>query len=419
MSEAFNNIAEFIKVAKCMVPNIREIRIDWTYPSFLHSNRKYDLSFKDLVADILHGMPAVRFIEKTKLPLSTMLEPSSFQNLSSLTYVYCAAHTWFANVIRKRSRTLIELRLLMVPKAVMNNLIFDDNGNPIVYRLLKLLDISHDDTSEYKYLDSQVTHFPDIKRFVLFGEYPFATSQPFSSTISSLESLNISLFSFKSDCDKKIKALLSGKLQNLKTVCFFNTVNNPSRNLVERYRDDGAQIYPIEAILKNTNSIRNFKLVGTSFDKDVVLNMITTHTAFKHMHSIHVGYCNLEFPSIVQILALVPNLRYFCCGLASEFPQMDGCQQNELIQLIDAELSPMNKNIVTLDINNADSMPVEFIVETVAMLVIGCPRLSQLVIDLSDMYSFIDMVDDFARELPFPDHTSRLLGFTNNIYPQE
>ncbi|KAJ1850386.1 hypothetical protein LPJ73_003474, partial [Coemansia sp. RSA 2703] len=103
----------------------------------------------------------------------------------------------------------------------------------------------------------------------------------------------------------------------------------------------------------------------------------------------------------------------------SEFPQMDGCQQNELIQLIDAELSPMNKNIVTLDINNADSMPVEFIVETVAMLVIGCPRLSQLVIELYDMYSFIDMMDDFARELPFPDHTSRLLNFTNNIYPQE
>ncbi|KAJ1722494.1 hypothetical protein LPJ53_003092 [Coemansia erecta] len=231
--------------------------------------------------------------------------------------------------------------------------------------------------------------------------------------------MTISLFCFKSDCDKMTKALVSGQLQNLRTVYFYDIVHSTAPHLTERYRDNDALICPIEALLKSTNSIRNFKLVGERFDKDAILNMVTTLTAFKNIHNIHIGYCNLDFPNIVRVLASIPNLRYFCCGLASGFPEMNGYVQDELIQLIDDELGPLNTSLVTLDINNSDSMPVEFVVETVAMLVIGCPNLSQLVMELGDMYGFIDLMDEFAKGLPFPDHTSRLLGFTKNLYPQE
>ncbi|KAJ2857484.1 hypothetical protein J3B02_000976 [Coemansia erecta] len=364
---------------KHIAPNCRKLDIQ----SIDSEETNFGYSPCKLVAAMLAGLSDKISCISTSQSSSSLdvFVPASFSHFTHLTRLKFSCNgviEWFSTVVQKNSRTLTRLTASNLNRICVRAMIFDSEETPVVYPQMERLKLRFN--SEYlEYNQEQFCHFPNIKRLILLSYYPVCSSV-FVNSSSTLEYLQITVLPRIVQFAQNYPVFGSKQLSNLKhaSISFEGRLEDDQ----QMYRVRETELLFVKKLLMIPKVLSRFDMPTTG--ESPMSSCLVDHQLLVQIQVLNFSHLRFEFSGLVSLLKQAPLLRVLDLTIRDTRPMIDGVSDQDIVGYIGKQDYPLSKYLCRLSISSDTIVNCfENYVLTIALLAVGCPRLT--VVDLMNL----------------------------------
>ncbi|KAJ2677082.1 hypothetical protein GGI25_003302 [Coemansia spiralis] len=380
----------------------------YTRLSFIRSQFTVQVQRVELKADTLL-LTVLASFEKVDLNTTSIQLTKGYPYLpsspciNSLRYNCKQNVELFRQIVKLNAPNLTSLTVYNCPRQHISYLVQDDDGYPITYPKLEMLDLCIHLVASIGNAcktDKQVALFPTLKYLKLSSAYAFADDTLFRGNSGTLEYLHIAVdfefikllqdYSvFGSDKYQKLRCVISEKSYG---------INRRRLDNDEFFRFTFGLLSPAT----HTISLKDYGNLQPS------INIISTCPYLDNLQVLDMKYTILGLSDMCDLIRLLPNLTDLCCTPGEVAVDFSGNEQADLSSYFSSIYYPLSKRLKCWVLPDPGSIHVELTAVTAIILTILCPSFTFAAVAIGKRKAYHEALCNLISSEPYSKYSDQL-----------
>ncbi|KAJ2857607.1 hypothetical protein J3B02_000887 [Coemansia erecta] len=403
---ALANLKAFLLQFKRNIPNISEITFDCCFDISEKINQKFIQAFDSLVSEVAAGIKNIGLNNKRDSAEFIYMDEHSFTELTHFQYCFFDEDPRGLEIIRRNSDTLQRLVVDSMPGIIIDQMLYWDNGDSVVYTCLSRLEFFYPLQQVVSNADDCSCHFPALKRLDVYGADP-ALSNAFFNGKNTLECLKLwDTYDNAQNISPKqqFKSSSFGNLMNLELHYKYNPEQGPytvDLKPIERYSE------LVNGLINAAGRLSIFSLKSSRYEAKLT-DILSATAAFANIQKLDFTMIGMLFNDLVSVIRNCPQLCTLHCLPINDHPSIDGYKDDGLVKHIETNMYPLCRYLASLSIVYEDCWRDHETYMAMALLVVGCPRLSTIDCGIGRICALQNGLRNMADLSVFSDYCDRL-----------
>ncbi|KAJ1802281.1 hypothetical protein LPJ75_006232, partial [Coemansia sp. RSA 2598] len=170
--QALENLKEFLLRFKHNMPNVAGIGFEWGLDVSEKTDEKFIRAFDALVSEVTAGVKDVSLNNKRDPAAFLQVDNGAFSGLTRFQYSFFDEDPRGLEIIRRNSSTLQTFVADCMPGKAIDQMLYWDSGDPVVYSSLATLEFFYPTQQIVSDDDDCSCHFPALKKLDVYGANP-------------------------------------------------------------------------------------------------------------------------------------------------------------------------------------------------------------------------------------------------------
>ncbi|KAJ2228592.1 hypothetical protein IWW45_006542 [Coemansia sp. RSA 485] len=404
------NFEDLVRRLRMTLPNIKSVFIDWScYNSVERENEgnvAYASVMSRMVAGLVDGKKNVTCLDSDNQMRDVVFDQKAFSELTSFHYAFQGIDERGLQVILQNSDTLQIITAEEMPAVIISRMLCQDNGDPVVYRCLKRLDMYFPTGQMSPDTQDTCCHFPVLRKLNVYGADPMLTNALFNGS-EKLEYLGLWNTYDGVDSIKARELLKLCRLHSLDHLELAYKCKASQVTLTDEANRIGQYTEFLEDLIKQSNQLRVFSLTSSRYEP-IFVHMLSTQTAFTRIQKLDFTMIAMRFNDIVSVIGNCQQLCVFRCSAINDYPEIGGEKDGDLVRHIETNMYPLNRYLTSIFIEFERFWLSQETYLAMALLAVGCPRLSCVGCDSYHRTSLLNGMLGLADLGIFSEYRNRL-----------
>ncbi|KAJ2108522.1 hypothetical protein GGI16_001102, partial [Coemansia sp. S142-1] len=321
---AIANALEFAKLLKSMAPSSMTIELSCYGDDWQATNNDLGSNLGEEVlgalADVLYANTKCTHLLLREADVNPLAVVNFIPPLSSLTMTYMVLPDMHTSLAHKSASTLQYLEIALDDA---NTLVFDQNGEAVVYPSMQYLQLStrSSNSSNVRVMSSTTTPFPVLRSLKLDTPYPFDDDVLFRGNTATLKSLGLFLH-YNAIVMLNKKRVFENRQLSLQSVCVYGFWTNRDNSDTSEMETNKF----LDCLMAVTKRIKVPYLI---VDK-VRISAIKAGQVFNNITVFEVHQGSLSIFEMLSTLKALPALANFRGGISGLGPELESVTADEL-----------------------------------------------------------------------------------------
>ncbi|KAI9482414.1 hypothetical protein BX667DRAFT_519738 [Coemansia mojavensis] len=369
-SDSIHNIQTFMEYIEQRMPAVDNTELHLLADNF-YANYYHSKGPGSLLSSLFDTLPMVSGSTLSSSRLSKTA-PINTPKLAKVSCVWGSNSSTISRILHANSQSLIYLQVFFARGDDIEQLLLDDQNQPVVYPNLATLAMIKDDefAIKRKTLPNFVP-FPCLKVLYLDIEYPFGTELIFKANLNSLSSICIQVDDYTVEMLEKCQ-LLSKKV-SLASFGLHSTIY--SMEAFNEYRERSTE--------KNMSFTRTALMISGKLAisdmhiSEALPNYLAANPIASNTQVLNLG-CFLKLPSVLQLIKSLPMLRTLKCTVSGSNSDVTVSSSAVLLSTLQTEFNLSACSLKRWTIFNKGYFPYGPLMVSILIAVIMCPQLETI-----------------------------------------
>ncbi|KAJ2233701.1 hypothetical protein IWW45_003970 [Coemansia sp. RSA 485] len=380
--ETRDQLGKVLLYFKGLVPNTQNIAFSNYDTDAFGPSEGFNEELRNTVFGFIKGIREVSVWGLRTAEFLDHINPADFVNLVRFDFICHGESTAFNTIVRNNAKTLRSLHADYEFDTRISSILYDEDGNTMVYPCLESLNIWGDRQDDRTPIEDQQLHFPAIKDFCVWVcdslcyDVFFNNQNSNFRSLRSLEMVNVPEFI---DNAHESYAISTKQLVNLWKLSFEIKLFLDDSHYSNPGEADQANIRFIRMLSRIPNALGYLRISGV-IAEGPFMDLMTSGCGFESLQDIVLPNISLGLGNIFELMKTAPLLCSISAHTKEEYPSIQNVASEDLAQNVKTNFRSLGRHITHISLhtrNGSDNLSNYCM--TVALLVIACPRLASIV----------------------------------------